>query len=331
MKVHANLEVDVHSQLREARQRVHQLQQRVLRLEEEQRSLQNTIQTRDTQLQDAINVDRVLSVQEEHDCDSAVQSLCEAPLSAGNSLPSEGASDELRGLSRAALVSVIHTMSQHISDLRQQNNNGDSVVGGSSACSRIGDKEDVPVTIDMSRARALLENSTSVWSLNGVEDEDQMDETKSERSENIYGVSLATSQRPYSQSDEVSLTDNTRPVGAKSAVTQSKRVRQLLDGITVVTTGAWGNSKTKLLSLSTDFKQLMWLDITNNTTKKEDISTYKGFVISDLKPDGVVVKYEHRSKSKKMEIPRNNLPPEEIRSRVLKWIGVLNSLRETSA
>lgn len=322
VKVHANLEVDVHSQLREARQRVHQLQQRVLHLEEEQRSLQHTVQAKQIQLQEATDVDRALNDQEVYDCDSLVKSLCDSSLSENSPKPVE----ELKGLSRAALVRVVHDMGERMREMYQQSNNyssNNSTNGGGS----VGKP---PATVD-SRARALLENSTSIWSLNGdVEDDYPMDESKSERSEDSQPRTNVAMYHQRSQSDDMSV-DRNQQFNATSLVTQSRRVRQLLDGITVITHGTFGNSKTKLLSLSPDLKQLVWKDILQNTSKQEDVTQYRGFTISDVKADGVVVKYEHKNKSKKMEIPRNNMQPEENRTRVQKWIGLLNSLGEAAA
>jgi hypothetical protein len=234
-------------------------------------------------------------------------------------------------MSRAALLSVVQTMSQRVTDLRQQQqqlqHQQQHQLQQQNQQQSNSVSDGVPATIETSRARAILDHSNSIWSLNGLDDEEHMDESKSEKSEEHSRVTMTSAQRQLS--DENSEAD-TRCLDVTSLVTKSRRVRQLLDGVTVITSGKFGNSKTKLLSLSPDLKQLIWKDILNNTSKQEDIAQYKGFIISDCGSEGVTVKYEHKSKSKKMEIPRNNLQPEENRSRVLKWIGLLNSLRKTA-
>jgi hypothetical protein len=323
VKVHANLEVDVQSQLREARQRVHQLQHKVNHLEEEQMSLRHRVQATQTQLEDAMETDRSLSAEEERDCDSLLKGLSEVP--AESSLEGD-VLDDLKSLSRVALISVVRSLSRRVSDCRQRSRSGSS---------------EALSTCDLTRARALLDNCGNGGWMDGVEDDDgdgdgdgdrddlALDEANSDKSDDTHNNSRVTLSSSHRQcSDEVSVD---RLMDVASLVTHSKRVRQLLDGITVVTTGTFGNSKTKLLSLSPDLKQLVWKDILNKSTKKEDVAAYRGFKISDVKSEqGVIVKYEHRNKSKKMEILQNNLHPDENRSRVLKWIGLLNSLAETA-
>ena len=305
VKVHANLEVDVHSQLREARQRVHQLQVKVNHLEEEQVHFQSAIQARQRAIDEMTNVERPLTAQEEHDCENLMASLC------GGSQLDIDVVTEIKGLSKSALLTLVIELSQKVRESRRQ----------SSVSS------DVSAIIDSPRARAILNRSGSVWSKTEDVESNPDDEAKSDLSDGDNTLGTPKFSHHRQQSDDGSLIES-KTLDISLLVTQSKRVRQLLDGVTVITTGTFGNSKTKHLSISPDLKQLIWKDILNDTTKREDVESYKGFVIADTKPNGVVVKYEHNNKSKKMEIPRNNLLPEENRSRVLKWIELLNSLRD---
>ena len=312
VKVHANLEVDVHSQLREARHRVHQLQQRVNQLEEEQVSLQRVIDKKESQLEHASNTDRLLSIQEEHECDNVLRTLCDTP--AGFTDIDKVTLDNLREMPRVALINVISGLTMRINELIHTQR--DSIT---------------EATVESSRARAMLEHNDSTWSMSGDGDKIQEEECKTEKSdENLSRFSFPPSPSRQGQSDDFSSIDN-KHHDVTALITQSKRVRQLVEGVTVITYGRFGTTKTKILSLSPDLRQLIWRDILNDTTKQEDVSEYHGYVVTDVKPSGVIVKYEHNSKSKKMEFPRNNLKPEEMRNRVLKYIALLNSLRETSA
>jgi hypothetical protein len=227
----------------------------------------------------------------------------------------------MKAMPKVALLRVVHSLTHELSDLRAQHQQELQQMQQQHSMAA------VPIPMDPNRARAILDhNGGSTWSVNEVDEEGNhsVDESKSEKSDD------STSPRSINSSVR-QLSDDGSFVDPSSQVTHSKRVRQLLDGFTVITTGTFGNSKTKHLSISPDLKQLIWKDILGESVKREDITAYKGFVVADSKSNGVVVKYEHKNKSKKMEIPRNNLTAEENRSRVLKWIGFLNSLRETAA
>lgn len=313
VKVHANLEIDVHSQLREARQRVHQLQHKVNHLEEGKLALQHTVQNQRKTIDDMTDVERQLSANEEHECDVLIRNLCETSANQQNN--GSDFLEEFKDLPRVSLLRVIEGMRQQMSELSSRQHSSGSVSDG------------VPANIDESRARAILEHSTSIWSLNNFEEDKHSEESNSVRSDDSNNHSRVTLSSTHRQLSED--TSMERLMDVTSLVTQSKRVRQLLDGVTVITTGAFGKSKTKLLSLSSDLTELIWRDILNNTVKRENVTNYRGFSISDQKSDlGVFVKYEHNNRSKKMEIPRSNLNYEDNRNRVLKWLELLNSLSE---
>mmetsp|Transcript_18695 Transcript_18695/g.27048 ORF Transcript_18695/g.27048 Transcript_18695/m.27048 type:complete len:769 (-) Transcript_18695:208-2514(-) len=327
VKVKANLEIDLRSQLQEALQRAKHLEHQIMAIEESKGELQRILHEKDSTLRHSIDEDtRPLTDEESSSCESigekivsSIKGLPVGDIESVNSIVSA----ELSGLRKPMLLSVVAQIGTNLFQAYQENS---------------------------LRAENRLLTHPRMMHLRSMSNESKDDDNISSRFNSYRSITDTpppTGIDPHcrtmsidtntlfrsTKSDDISTAPTVVRDPAAMRPGISRKLRPLIEGTTVISHGSFGSYKVKYLSLTSDCKYMTWKDMLDKRDPKVVLitgcSSFQRIETKHLKtPGGAVLSFsDPTNKVHEFEFPAGNLSEEENIRRVQRWADLLSDLK----